>query len=122
MSGSRREFRDAPGEAAATRALERPTTLKGRDLLGIADLTAEELAFLIDLADEVKAHPGSYWTALEHRSLALLFEKRSNLHWAEVKRRLIKSAVADEFTWPCWNERWGYGKIDVERLLSVEPD
>ena len=77
MSGSRREFRDAPGGGTATRALERPTALKGRDLLGIADLTAEQLAFLLDIADEVKAHPGSYWTALEHQSLALLFEKPS---------------------------------------------
>jgi len=77
VNGSRREFRDAPSGGAAARALERPTALKGRDLLGIADLTAEELAFLIDLADEVKAHPGSYWTALEHQSLALLFEKPS---------------------------------------------
>lgn len=54
-------------------------------------------------------------------AIALLLEKNPDLHWAEVKRRLIKSAVTDGFTWPCWNERWGYGKIHVQYLLDVEP-
>jgi subtilisin family serine protease len=54
-------------------------------------------------------------------AIALLLEKSPSLHWAEVKRRLIKSAASDEFTWPCWNERWGYGKLDVKRLIGVEP-
>ena len=54
-------------------------------------------------------------------AIALLFEKSPRLHWAEVKRRLIKSATSDEFTTPVWNERWGYGKIDVRWLLTVEP-
>jgi len=54
-------------------------------------------------------------------ALALLLEKDPNIDWAEAKRRLIKSARQDSFTWPCWNARWGYGKIDVEKLLGVEP-
>ena len=77
MNESRREYRDASGEGGAARALKRPAALRGRDFLGIVDLQTEELSFLIDLATEVKAHPGSYWTALEHQSLALLFEKPS---------------------------------------------
>ena len=77
MSESRREYRDASGKGGVARALKRPSALRGRDFLGIVDLQTEELSFLIDLATEVKAHPGSYWTALEHRSLALLFEKPS---------------------------------------------
>ncbi|HEX9671327.1 MAG TPA: S8 family serine peptidase, partial [Thermoanaerobaculia bacterium] len=54
-------------------------------------------------------------------ALALLLEKEPNIDWAEAKRRLIKSARQDAFTWPCWNSRWGYGKIDVEKLLRIEP-
>jgi len=54
-------------------------------------------------------------------AVALLLERHPDLSWAEVKRRLIKSVRQDYFSQPCWNQRWGYGKIDVERLLSVEP-
>lgn len=54
-------------------------------------------------------------------AVALLLEKDPTLDWAEVKRRLIKSARQDTFTWPCWNPRWGYGKLDLERLLTIEP-
>jgi hypothetical protein len=54
-------------------------------------------------------------------ALALLLEKEPSLDWAEAKRRLIKSARQDSFTWPCWNARWGYGKLNVERLLMIEP-
>lgn len=54
-------------------------------------------------------------------ALALLLEKDPSIDWAEAKRRLIKSARQDSFTWPCWNARWGYGKIDIEKLLGIEP-
>jgi subtilisin family serine protease len=54
-------------------------------------------------------------------ALALLLEKEPAIDWAEAKRRLIKSARQDSFTWPCWNARWGYGKLNVERLLTIEP-
>ncbi len=80
MSESRREYRDASDRGGASDAsviLERPAGLRGRDFLGIADLRTEELSFLVDLAEEVKANPRSYWTALEQQSLALLFEKPS---------------------------------------------
>jgi subtilisin family serine protease len=55
-------------------------------------------------------------------ALALLLEKEPTLHWGEMKRRLAKSCRADRFTTPCWNERWGHGKIDVERLLTIDPN
>jgi subtilisin family serine protease len=55
-------------------------------------------------------------------AVALLFQRHDKLDWAEVKRRLIKSTLQDSFTRPCWNARWGYGKLDVERFLSVEPE
>ncbi len=75
--------------------------------------------------------PGRRYAALQGTSMAapyvtgavaLLLEKNPTMDWAEVKRRLIKSTRQDRFTLPCWNPRWGYGKIDVARLLTVEPE
>jgi subtilisin family serine protease len=54
-------------------------------------------------------------------AIALLFEKESSLHWAEVKRRLVKSIRQDRYSRPCWNQRWGFGKLEVARLLTIEP-
>ena len=54
-------------------------------------------------------------------AIALLLEKAPTLDWAEAKRRLIKSARQDSFTAPCWNCLWGYGKMDIKKLLEVEP-
>jgi subtilisin family serine protease len=54
-------------------------------------------------------------------AIALLLERAPGIDWAEAKRRLIKSARQDGFTHPCWNARWGYGKINVQRLLTIEP-
>ena len=53
-------------------------------------------------------------------AIALVLEKEPGLDWAEIKRRIIKSARQDGFTGPSWNSRWGYGKLDVEGLLTVE--
>ncbi len=55
-------------------------------------------------------------------SLALLLQKDGSIDWSEAKRRLIKSTRQDRHTGVCWNARWGYGKLDVERLLTIEPD
>ncbi len=74
--------------------------------------------------------PGRPYAALQGTSMSapyvtgaitLLLEKDNNLSWAEIKRRLIKSAAQDEFTQPCWNARWGYGRLQVKRLLEIEP-
>jgi subtilisin family serine protease len=54
-------------------------------------------------------------------ALALLMEKDGTIDWGEAKRRLIKSARLDTHSGPCWNPRWGYGKINVEKLLTIEP-
>jgi subtilisin family serine protease len=54
-------------------------------------------------------------------AIALLLEKHPEMHWVEVRRRLVKSGKQDRFTTPCWNERWGFGKLDVEKLLTIEP-
>ncbi|HLK62475.1 MAG TPA: ornithine carbamoyltransferase [Bryobacteraceae bacterium] len=49
----------------------------GSDLLRDLDLTDDELLFLLDLADEVKASPRDYAHLLDGKALALLFEKPS---------------------------------------------
>ncbi|HWC98387.1 MAG TPA: ornithine carbamoyltransferase [Candidatus Sulfopaludibacter sp.] len=47
------------------------------DLLRDLDLTNDELAYLLDLAADVKQSPASYAHALDNQSIALLFEKPS---------------------------------------------
>lgn len=54
-------------------------------------------------------------------AVALLLQRHPTLDWAEVKRRLMKSARRDSHTRPSWNARWGYGKLDVRRLLDIDP-
>lgn len=54
-------------------------------------------------------------------ALALLLEKDPKIDWAEAKRRLIKSAQQDQHTRACWNSRWGFGKINIQRLLTIDP-
>lgn len=54
-------------------------------------------------------------------ALALLLQKAPDIDWAEARRRLILSTRQDGFTRPCWNPRWGYGKMDIKRLLEAEP-
>jgi len=49
--------------------------LEGRDFLSVDDLNAEELVYLLDLADRLKA--GEQSEALKGRSVALLFEHPS---------------------------------------------
>lgn len=48
-----------------------------RDYLSVDDLSPEELAFLLDLAAEVKAKPADHASALAGRQVALIFEKPS---------------------------------------------
>ena len=58
----------------------------------------------------------------KRETTALLLEKAPRLDWAEVKRHIINTALQDRFTRPGWNPRWGSGKLDVQRLLAMEPD
>jgi ornithine carbamoyltransferase len=54
-----------------------PTTLSGRDLLSIADLTAEEIHAVLDLAGAAKAGR-SMGEPLTGRNLAMIFQRPSN--------------------------------------------
>jgi ornithine carbamoyltransferase len=57
--------------------LPHPGTLAHRDLISLHDLTPPEAEFLLKLALRVKAHPSRYTSALEGRTLGMLFEKPS---------------------------------------------
>ncbi|MGB9514211.1 MAG: ornithine carbamoyltransferase [Candidatus Acidiferrum sp.] len=48
-----------------------------RDFLSLHDLTISEMAALLALAEEVKAHPQTYQVALQGKMAALIFEKPS---------------------------------------------
>lgn len=48
-----------------------------RHLISIHDLTAQEVAGLFRLAADVKANPGKHATALQQKSLGMIFEKSS---------------------------------------------
>jgi len=48
-----------------------------KDFLSIHDLTPYEFHDLLDLSEEVKAHPEEYRKALKHQVLAMIFEKPS---------------------------------------------
>jgi ornithine carbamoyltransferase len=48
-----------------------------KDFLSIRDLSIYEFSQLLDRADEVKKHPRKYRRALEHRILAMIFQKPS---------------------------------------------
>jgi ornithine carbamoyltransferase len=47
------------------------------DFLSIRDFTPQEIRHLLDLARQIKAHPGNYTQALKGKTLAMLFEKPS---------------------------------------------
>ena len=65
------------GGAEPLPPLRWPAPLVGEDLVSVADLTTDEVWFLLDLAARVKAQPGRYRHALERKTLAMLFEKPS---------------------------------------------
>ncbi|MBI2186450.1 MAG: ornithine carbamoyltransferase [Acidobacteria bacterium] len=53
------------------------STLRGRDLLSIRDLTRRELLALVALAADLKRQPARYQGLLSGKTLALIFEKPS---------------------------------------------
>jgi len=53
------------------------STLAGRSVLGLQQLTAEEIRSLLELAQRVKARREDYRQALAGKTLAMLFEKPS---------------------------------------------
>src|SRR5215813_10609539 len=62
---------------AACIAPNRIARMSSPDLLRDLDLAGDELAYLLDLAVDVKQAPADYSRALAGKSIALLFEKPS---------------------------------------------
>ncbi len=60
-----------------TTTVKKPEALSVRDLLVDHDLTRDDLKLIFDLAERVKASPGSYAQALRGKQLAMIFEKPS---------------------------------------------
>jgi len=56
---------------------EKPTRLSVKDLILDSQLTRRDLKLIFELAERVKAAPGSYARALQGKQLALIFEKPS---------------------------------------------
>jgi ornithine carbamoyltransferase len=51
--------------------------MRGKDFLSIRDFSPAEIRYLLQLAHQVKAHPGAYEGILKHQTLAMIFEKPS---------------------------------------------
>jgi ornithine carbamoyltransferase len=66
-----------PGIHSDTAFTELAKGLAGRDLCSIADLTAQELAAILELAHAVKAQPEDFRHALDAKQMVLFFEKAS---------------------------------------------
>jgi ornithine carbamoyltransferase len=64
-------------EYQVKKARTAPSSLKGRDLLSIDDLSPKEIRSLFVLASDMKAHPRKYRKSLAGKFLALIFEKPS---------------------------------------------
>lgn len=47
-----------------------------RDLINITDLTQEEVGEILDLADDMVAHPEKYYEECAHKKIATLFYER----------------------------------------------
>lgn len=50
---------------------------QARSVINILDLTLEELDHLMDVADDIEAHPEKYWDRCKHKKIATLFYEPS---------------------------------------------
>ena len=70
-----------------------------RHLISIHDLTADEVSNLFVAAADIKKHPKSYASALEGKTLAMLFEKpstRTTMGFEARRNRLVPSTRSTE--------------------------
>ena len=47
------------------------------DLLNLKKMSSKEIEGIIDSSSDIKLNPNDYYSALEHRSLAMIFQKSS---------------------------------------------
>ena len=72
-----RKLRILPAGEKPSAAPARLASLSRHHLVSLHDLVPQEVDYLLRLARHIKAFPGQYRSALDGRSLALLFEKPS---------------------------------------------
>ncbi len=68
---------NTPPEAAVSALLSPAESLAGRDLCSIADLSAAEMAAILELAHDIKAKPKEYRYSLDAKQMVMFFEKAS---------------------------------------------
>lgn len=90
------------------------TSLKGRHFLKLADFTPQEILYLLDLADQLKAEKrqGIYHKYLQNKNVALIFEKPSTR-----TRCAFTVACFDEGAHP---EYLGKGDIQIGKKETVK--
>ena len=99
-------------------------SLSGRDLCSIADLSAAEVAAVLELAHAVKAAPANYRFSLDARQMVMFFEKaslRTRLTFEAGMNTLGGSAMFVDQTQSPLGERESIADIarNVERWVSL---
>src|SRR5271155_4988223 len=100
------------------------STLAGRDLCSIADLSQREIAAIMELAHAIKATPGDYRYSLDARQMVMFFEKaslRTRLTFEAGMNTLGGSAMFVDQTQSPLGERESLSDMarNIERWVSV---
>ena len=98
--------------------------LAGRDLCSITDFSTAEIAAVMELAHDVKAHPGKYRWALDAKQMVMFFEKaslRTRLTFETAINTLGGSAIFVDQTQSPLGERESLADMarNLERWVSV---
>jgi ornithine carbamoyltransferase len=98
--------------------------LAGRDLCSIADFSTAEIAAVMELAHDVKAHPEKYRWALDAKQMVMFFEKaslRTRLTFEAAINTLGGSAIFVDQTQSPLGERESLSDMarNLERWVSV---
>jgi len=97
--------------------------LAAHDLINLSDLTRKEFLALLDLAADIKVHPGRYRDLLSGCGLAMLFEKpslRTRVTFDVAMQEMGGHAVFLDFTESPLGEREDI--VDVARNLELWMD
>lgn len=98
--------------------------LAGRDLCSVADLSATEVAAILDLAHDVKEHPAAFRHALDARQMVMFFEKaslRTRLTFEAAINTLGGNAIFVDQTQSPLGERESIADMarNLERWMSI---
>lgn len=100
------------------------TSLTGRDLCSISDLTPAEAATILELGHDVKANPQNYRHALDAKQMVMFFEKsslRTRLTFETAINTMGGNAIFVDQTQSPLGERESLADIarNLERWVSV---